>query len=62
MSSLVESALASEEEALADRQSFVLDTPQWEAFMAALDAPARRHPRLHRLLQEPSAFEIGELA
>jgi uncharacterized protein (DUF1778 family) len=54
--------LASADEALADRQSFVLDTPQWEAFMAALDAPARRHPRLHRLLQEPSAFEIGELA
>ncbi len=62
MSSLVESALASPDEALADRRRFVLDTQQWEAFLAALDAPARRHPRLHRLLQEPSAFEIGELA
>jgi uncharacterized protein (DUF1778 family) len=53
---------ASAGETLADRQRFALDGPQWEAFLASLDAPTRRHPRLHRLLQEPSAFEPGESA
>jgi uncharacterized protein (DUF1778 family) len=59
---VLESALASAGETLADRQRFGLDRPQWQAFLAALDAPTRRHPRLSRLLQEPSAFEPGESA
>ena len=45
------------ESALADRQNFQLDGEQWEAFVAALDAPPQLHPRLARLLQEPSAVE-----
>ena len=36
----------------ADRRHFALDTPHWEAFVAALDAPPRQHPRMQRLLQE----------
>ncbi len=44
---------------LADRQSFQLNREQWEAFVAALDAPPQRHPRLARLLQEPSVLERG---
>lgn len=54
---VLESALASAAETLADRQSFQLDGERWEAFMAALDAPPQLHPRLARLLQEPSVME-----
>jgi len=54
---VLESALASAAETLADQQSFQLDEEQWEAFAAALDAPPQVHPRLARLLQEPSAVE-----
>ena len=45
------------DETLANRQPFRLDCDQWKAFMAALDAPPRHHPRMERLLKEPSIFE-----
>jgi uncharacterized protein (DUF1778 family) len=47
------------EETLADRTRFVLNAEQWEAFLAALDAPPRDLPRLERLFREPSVFERG---
>jgi uncharacterized protein (DUF1778 family) len=56
---VLESALASATETLADRQSFQLDPEQWEVFVAALDAPPQVHPRLARLLQEPSVVELS---
>jgi uncharacterized protein (DUF1778 family) len=56
---VLESALANAAETLADRQSFQLDEERWEAFVAALDAPPQVHPRLARLLQEPSVLEQG---
>jgi uncharacterized protein (DUF1778 family) len=40
---MLESALASAAATLADRQSFQLDPEQWEAFVAALDAPSMCH-------------------
>ena len=52
-------ALARAEEVLPDRQLFSLDTAQWAAFQAALNAPTRKLPRLKKLLQEPSVFERG---
>ena len=54
---VLESALASAAETLADRRSFQLDPEQWEALVAALDATPQLHPRLARLLQEPSVVE-----
>ena len=54
---VLESALARAEETLSDRQHFGLDAENWEAFLAALDAPPRRHARLERLFAEPSVFE-----
>ena len=54
---VLESALKEAEERLADRRVFTLDAEQWEAFIAALDAPPRRHPRLDRLFREPSVFD-----
>jgi uncharacterized protein (DUF1778 family) len=56
---VLESALACAAETLADRQSFQLDGEQCEAFVAALDALPQLHPRLARLLQEPSVLEQG---
>ena len=56
---VLESALARADEALADRQEFVLNAPQWKAFIAALDAPPRPLPRLKRLLNEPGFFDAG---
>jgi uncharacterized protein (DUF1778 family) len=54
---VLESALSEAEERLADRRTFVLDAKNWDAFITALDAPPRRHPRLERLFEEPSVFD-----
>ena len=56
---VLESALARAEETLPDRQRFGLNAKQWEAFQAALSAPARPAPRLAKLLNKPSLFERG---
>jgi hypothetical protein len=53
---VLESAPASAAETLADRQSFQLDPERWEVFVTALDTPPQVHPRLARLLQEPSVL------
>jgi len=51
------SALAEAERRLADRRVFTLDHKSWKAFIAALDAPPHRHPRLQRLFNWPSVFD-----
>ncbi len=56
---VLESALARADEALADRRTFGLNATQWKVFLAALDAPPRRLPRLEALLSEPGFFEAG---
>lgn len=59
---VLESALARAEETLPDRRHFGLDTEQWQAFLAALDAPPRATPKLDALLSKPSAFEQSRSA
>jgi uncharacterized protein (DUF1778 family) len=54
---VLESALNSASAVLAERSRFNLDAEQWEAFMTALDAPPRSHPRMERLLNEPSILD-----
>lgn len=54
---VLETALREAEERLADRAIFTLDGEKWQAFVAALDAPPRHHPRLERLLREKSVFD-----
>ena len=54
---VLETALSEAEERLADRTIFTLDEEKWQAFIAALDAPPRRHSRLERLFREPSVFD-----
>ena len=55
---VLDTALSAAEERLADRRIFTLDSKKWDAFVAALDAPPRRHPRLERLFREPSVFDL----
>jgi uncharacterized protein (DUF1778 family) len=57
---VLQGALTRAEETLPDRRYFGLDAEQWTAFLAALDAPSRNAPRLRRLLEEPSVFELSE--
>jgi uncharacterized protein (DUF1778 family) len=54
---VLDTALSEAEERLADRRVFMLDGKRWDAFIAALDAPPRRHARLERLFREPSVFD-----
>lgn len=57
---VLESALSRAEETLVERRHFELNAMQWEAFMAALDAPPREVPRLRQLFRQPSPFETAE--
>jgi uncharacterized protein (DUF1778 family) len=54
---VLHSALTRAEEALIDRRTFYVDAATYDAFLAALDAPPRKHPRLRRLLTEPTIFD-----
>ena len=55
---VLDSALTRAEQLLADQTRIVLSGPQWDSFIAALDAPpAAPSERLSRLLHEPSVFE-----
>jgi uncharacterized protein (DUF1778 family) len=54
---VLDSSLAAAAAALADRREFRLTAKQYDAFVAALDAPVKAKPRLDRLLQSRSAIE-----
>lgn len=58
MSSFVlDKGLEAAAETLADRREFRLTARQYDAFISALDAPAKPRPRLEKLLTTPSALE-----
>jgi uncharacterized protein (DUF1778 family) len=52
---LLDSGLTAAADALADRLEFRLNAKQYNAFVAALDAPWKPKPRLAKLLRTPSA-------
>jgi uncharacterized protein (DUF1778 family) len=54
---VIESALTTAQEVLAERTRIGLDSKHWAAFMEALDAPPQRHPRMERLLKEPTILD-----
>ncbi|HEU4655740.1 MAG TPA: DUF1778 domain-containing protein [Steroidobacteraceae bacterium] len=54
---VLDSGLIAAAEALADRREFRLSSKQYDAFVAALDAPRRSKPRLQKLLATSSALE-----
>ena len=53
---ILDKGLAAAAETLADRREFSLNARQYDAFVAALEAPAKPRPRLERLLKTPSAL------
>ena len=57
---VLDTAILAAEKTLADRRLFQLNAEQWSEFMEKLDAPPRRHPRLEKLLQEPSIFDLEQ--
>ncbi len=54
---VLDKGLATAAETLARRREFRLPAKHCDAFVAALDAPAKTHPRLERLLKSLSALE-----
>lgn len=54
---VIDSALSTAHDVLAERIRIGLNSEQWAAFTAALDAPAQRHPRMERLLKEPTILD-----
>jgi uncharacterized protein (DUF1778 family) len=54
---VINTALSAASEVLAERSRIGLNAEQWTALMAALDAPPRRHPRMERLLNEPTILD-----
>jgi uncharacterized protein (DUF1778 family) len=54
---LLDKGLAAAAETLAERREFRLGARQYDAFIAALDAPVKPRPRLEALLTTPSVLE-----
>jgi uncharacterized protein (DUF1778 family) len=54
---VLDTALTAANEVLIERTRFSLNAEQWTAFMEALDAPPRQHPRMVRLLNEPTILD-----
>jgi uncharacterized protein (DUF1778 family) len=54
---VLDTALGAANDLLAARTRIGLDSAQWEQFMEALDAPPRVHPRMKRLLNEPTVLD-----
>jgi uncharacterized protein (DUF1778 family) len=54
---VLDKGLEAAAETLADRSEFRLSAKEYDAFVAALDAPVKRHPRLTKLLTTSSALE-----
>jgi uncharacterized protein (DUF1778 family) len=54
---ILDSACLQAEHALADRRDFQVSAAQWQAFLDALDRPARIKPALAALFSEAGASE-----
>jgi uncharacterized protein (DUF1778 family) len=54
---MLDVALTEAAEVRANQRLFVLDAQQWNAFVAALDAPIQPKPRLAALLRDPGVFD-----
>ena len=53
---VMQAAVRSAEEILADQTRFVLSPDKWDAFVEALDRPAREIPGLKKAISKPSPF------
>jgi uncharacterized protein (DUF1778 family) len=53
---VMQAAVRSAEEVLADQTRFVISPEKWDAFVEALDRPAREIPALKKAISKPSPF------
>ncbi len=53
---VMQAALRSAEEILADQSRFVVPPEKWDAFVDALDRPAREVPALKKAVSKPNPF------
>jgi uncharacterized protein (DUF1778 family) len=54
---ILDSGINAAEETLTERREFRIPAKDYDAFVAALDAPPKPKPRLDKLLRKPSALE-----
>jgi uncharacterized protein (DUF1778 family) len=54
---VLDTALSAAREILVERNHIALNAEQWKKFIKALDAPPRSHPRMQRLLNEPTILD-----
>lgn len=54
---ILDSGMTAAAETLADRREFRISARNYDAFLAALDAPAKPKPRLDKLLHDRSVAE-----
>lgn len=54
---LLEQGITAATGTLADRRLFLLDEARWQAFLEALERPAKDRPALKRLLTEPGLLD-----
>ena len=54
---LLDAGVTAANQALADRQKFVLSDEQWAAFQDALDRPAQAKPNMKKLLSQPGLLD-----
>jgi len=53
---ILDKGLAAAAETLADRREFRLSAKQYDAFVAALEAPTKPRPRLQQLFKTPTVL------
>lgn len=53
---VLNSAIKEAEDMVANKTQFTLGSPQWKAFSAALDRPARENPKLKKLFKTVDIF------
>jgi len=54
---VLDAATTEAHRALADRRFFRLDPDRWERFISALDQPAKRTPRLRKLMRQSTILD-----
>ena len=54
---VLDTALSAAGDVLSERSRISLSAESWTAFMEALDTPPKKHPRMERLLNEPTIFD-----
>jgi uncharacterized protein (DUF1778 family) len=54
---VLDTAMSAAREVLVERNHIALNAEQWKRFIKALDAPPRSHPRMQRLLNEPTVLD-----